>query len=90
MRQLPGVWRLRGQLQLAELLKGPKQAPAMAHLSTPATSGQPQSFTPPPKHTAVPLDRSYMPSTGEAPNTPGVFPCTLHFLGTCKSLLQER
>ncbi len=65
VRQLPRIWQLQGQLQLGAALQGTKQAPAMAHLSTPVSSGQPAAFTPPSGHTAVPLDRTYMPQGGE-------------------------
>ena len=58
-RRLPRLWQLHGQLQLAAALQGTKQAPAMAHLSNPVSSGQPPAFTPPSGHTAVPLDRAY-------------------------------
>ncbi|CAL5228540.1 g11694 [Coccomyxa viridis] len=61
VRQLPRLWQLQGQLQLGAVLQGTKQAPAMAHLSTPVSSGHPPAFTPPSGHTAVPLDRPYMP-----------------------------
>ena len=62
--QLPQLWRLRGRLQLAAALLGPKQAPAMAHLSTPVASGQPKPYTPPTDHTAVPLHRTYLAPEG--------------------------
>ena len=65
MRQLPQLWQLQGQLQLAAALQGPKQAPAMAHLSTPISFGQPQAFAAPGGHTAVDLDRNYMAAGGE-------------------------
>ena len=65
VRQLPQLWQLRNRLQLAELLQGPEQAAAMAHLSTPISHGQPAPFTPPPAHTAVPFDRSYLSSEGD-------------------------
>ena len=67
--QLPQLWRLRGRLQLAAALLGPKQAPAMAHLSTPVASGQPKSFTPPSDHTAVPLHRTYLAPEGTSAYT---------------------
>jgi hypothetical protein len=65
VRQLPRLWQLRSCLQLAELLQGPEQAAAMAHLSTPISLGQPAPFTPPPGHAAVPLDRTYLSSEGD-------------------------
>ena len=65
MRQLSRLWQLQGQLQLGAALQGAKQAPAMAHLSTPVSFGQPPAFTPPSGYTAVPLDRTYMPQGGE-------------------------
>ena len=65
VRQLPCLWQLQGQLQLGAVLQGFKQAPAMAHLSTPVSSGQPLAFIPPSGHTTVPLDRTFMPQGGE-------------------------
>ena len=67
--QLPQLWRLRGRLLLAAALLGPKQAPAMAHLSTPVAYGQPRPFTPPSDHTAVPLHRTYLVPEGTPGNT---------------------
>ena len=71
--QLPQLWRLRSRLQLAAALLGPKQAPAMAHLSTPVASGQPRPFTPPTDHTAVPLHRTYLASEGTPDDTLSIF-----------------
>ena len=66
VRQLPRLWQLHGQLPLAAALQGIKQAPAMAHLSTPVSSGQPLAIGQPSGHTAIPLDRDYMSlGTGE-------------------------
>ena len=65
MKELPRLWQLQEQLQLGAALQGSKQAPAMAHLSTPASFGQPPAFTPPSGYTAVPLDRIHMPQGGE-------------------------
>ena len=74
VRQLPRLWQLHGELPLAAALQGTKQAPAMAHLSTPVSSGQPPSIKQPSGHTAIPLDRDYMSlGTGE-PMRPSILP----------------